>query len=297
MDQRPMNLQTAIRRFDVQLQADGKSPRTRECYLWDLERLAQDLGPTTPISSITPHRLAQFVNSPGFSCTPSGEPKKPVSINRSKTALRVFFKFLVDSDYLSRDPARLVRYAKLQLLPARAMSKTDVDRLFATIRKHRDPTARRDELMFRLMLETGIRVGSLIGLNVEDLDLKSGVMRIRAKGGVEQTVFLNARLRQELARYVKSLAGPCALVRTGAERRIGRRQVQMRFSRWRDLAGLSRSYSAHCLRHTFATQLYQQTRDLHLVREALGHAGVATTQRYATIDKRCLRNAIATLGR
>jgi site-specific recombinase XerD len=291
-----MNLQKAIQRFDVQLQADGKSPRTRECYLWDLKRLAHALGPETAIRTITPHRLAQFVNAAGFACASPGRPKKPASVNRSKTALRVFFKFLVDSDYLSRDPARLVRYAKLQLLPARAMSRTDVDQLFATIRKHRDPIARRDELMFRLMLGTGIRVGSLIALNVEDIDLKSGTMRIRAKGGVEQTVYLNARLRRELVHYVKTLAGPGPLFRSGDVRRIGRRQVQMRFSHWRDRAGLGLGYTAHCLRHTFATRLYQQTLDLHLVREALGHAGVGTTQRYAVIDKRNLRIAVKRLA-
>jgi len=175
------------------------------------------------------------------------------------------------------------------------MSKTDVDRLFATIRKHRRPLARRDELMFRLMLGTGIRVGSVIALNIEDLDLKSATMRIRAKGGLEQTVYLNAQLRRELVRYVKTLAGPGALFRSGDVRRIGRRQVQMRFSHWRDRARLGRGYTAHCLRHTFATRLYQQTRDLHLVREALGHAGVGTTQRYAVIDKWSLRTAITRL--
>ena len=290
-----MNLQTAIKRFEAQLQADGKSPRTRECYLWDLERLALALGPGTSIQSITPHRLAQFVNSPGFACTPSGEPKKTVSVNRSKTALRSFFRFLADSDYLNRDPARLVRYARVQLPPARAMSAAEVDRLFATIRKHRSPLARRDELMFRLMIGTGIRVGSLIALNIEDLDLKSGTTRIRAKGGVEQTVYLNARLRRELAHYVTTLAQSSAVFRSGDVRRIGRRQVQMRFSYWRDRAGLGRGYTAHCLRHTFATRLYQQTHDLHLVRDALGHAGVGTTQRYAAVDRRTLKSAVTHL--
>ena len=112
---------------------------------------------------------------------------------------------------------------------------------------------------------------------------------------VEQTVYLNARLRRELVHYVKTVAGPGPVFRSGDVRGIGRRQVQMRFSHWRDRAGLGRGYTAHCLRHTFATRLYQQTRDLHLVREALGHAGVGTTQRYAVIDKRNVRTAVTRL--
>jgi integrase/recombinase XerC len=288
-----MNLQTAIRRFEAQLQADGKSPGTRHYYLWDLNRLAQALGAGTPIRSITPHRLAQFVNSPGFACKPNGHPKKPSSVNRSKSTLRVFFRFLVDSDYLVRDPARLIRFARVQRPTARAMSASEVQQLLAIIRKHRSPIARRDELMFRLMLGTGIRLGSLAALNVEDVDVKSGTLRIRAKGGVEQTVYLNALLRRGLAGHIRTLAdGAGPLFRSGHGGRIGTRQVQIRFAHWRHKAGLGRAYTVHSLRHTFATQLYQQTRDLHLVREALGHAGVGTTQRYAVIDRRSLRTAV-----
>jgi integrase/recombinase XerC len=288
-----MNLQTAIRRFEAQLQADGKCPGTRHYYLWDLNRLARALGPGTPIRSITPHRLAQFVNSPGFACKPSGHPKKASSVNRSKSTLRVFFRFLVDSDYLVRDPARLIRDARVQQPTARAMSVPDVQRLVATVHKHRSPLARRDELMFRLMLGTGIRLGSLAALNVEDVDTKAGTLRIRAKGGIEQAVYLNRQLRRGLAGHVRTLAdsaGP--LFRSGHGGRIGTRQVQMRFAHWRDRAGLGRRYTVHSLRHTFATRLYEQTRDLHLVREALGHVGVGTTQRYAVIDKVSLRDAV-----
>lgn len=292
-----MILQTAIRRFKAQIQADGKSLRTRDCYLWDLDRLARALGPSTPIRSITPHRLAALVNSPAFACTPNGAPKKPASVNRSKTAIRMFFKFLVDSDYLARDPARLVRYARVPRPPARALSVSDVQRLFATIRKHRESIARRDELMFQLMLGTGIRLGSLAALNVDDVDLKLGSLRIRAKGGVEQTVYLNSQLKKELAHYIKILhTSISALFLSGPDRRIGTRQVQMRFAHWRNRAGLDARYSVHSLRHTFATRLYQQTRDLHLVREALGHASVGTTQRYAVIDERGLRAAVTRLS-
>jgi site-specific recombinase XerD len=290
-----MTLQTAIRRFEAQMRADGKSPRTRECYLWDLERLTQALGPTIRLRSITPHRLALFVNSPAFAMMSNGQPKKASSVNRSKASLRAFFRFLADSDYLVRDPARLVRYARVPRPTARAMSTAEVGRLLKTIGKDRSPLARRDELMFRLMLGTGIRLGSLIALNVEDVDLKAGIARIRTKGGGEQTVYLNASLRRGLSQHVRTLGSSGALFRSSRGPRIGTRQVQMRFAHWRCRAALNREFTVHSLRHTFATRLYQQTHDLHLVREALGHAGVGTTQRYAVIDRRTLRTAVARL--
>jgi len=151
--------------------------------------------------------------------------------------------------------------------------------------------------MFRLMLGTGLRLGSLAALNIEDVDLKAGTLRIRAKGGVEQTVYLNAQLRRGLAGHVRGMPdGAGALFRSGHGGRIGTRQIQMRFAHWRERAGLGPGYTVHSLRHTFATRLYQQTKDLHLVREALGHAGVGTTQRYAAIDTQSLRVAVNRLS-
>ncbi len=104
-----MKLSTAIRRFETQLRADGKSPHTREVYLRDLRSLVFRLRGDVKISSITPHTLARYLSTESFTHTASGKHKAAISLNRSKSALRSFFRFLTDAGYLRANPARLIR--------------------------------------------------------------------------------------------------------------------------------------------------------------------------------------------
>ena len=285
-----MKLSTAIRRFEEQLRAEGKSSITREVYIRDLELLRRWLGQGTAIDGITPHKLTRFINSPVFSHT-KGTPKAAVSMNRSKSAIRTFFQFTVDAGYVKQNPARLIRLARTQPKPPRPMSNVDVKKLFAVLRKDRSPIARRDEVMFTLMLGTGIRLGSLVGLSVSDVDLASGTLRIQAKGGIEQVVYLPPAIRKQLQRYVKGLDDSTALFQTQASRRLQSRQIQLRFSKWLRQAGLT-GHTVHSLRHTFGTRLYQQTRDLRLVQHALGHRHVSTTEVYTGINDGRLRREL-----
>jgi site-specific recombinase XerD len=98
-----MKLSTAIKRFDTQLRADGKSERTRQAYLRDLGKLKCWIKRDVDVSTIAPNTLAHFL------ADGNGAPKSGLTVNRTKTALRVFFRFLNDAGYLSDNPARLIR--------------------------------------------------------------------------------------------------------------------------------------------------------------------------------------------
>ena len=288
-----MRLSTAIRHFEEQLRADGKSAITREVYVRDLELLQKWLGKTVTIESVTPLKLRRFINSKAFSRTSTGNLKAPVSLNRSKSAIRTFFQFAVDTDYVKRNPARLVRLARTSPKPPRPMSDADVKKLFAALRKGRSPLARRDELMTALMLGTGIRLGSLVGLSVEDVDLAAGTIRIQTKGGAEQLVYLNPELRRQLRRHMKELDDASVpLFRTQSGRRLQARQVQIRFAMWLGKSSVKNVYTVHSLRHTFATRLYQHTKDIRLVQSALGHSHVTTTEIYAQATTDRVRDAV-----
>ncbi|MCH7686632.1 MAG: site-specific integrase, partial [Planctomycetes bacterium] len=163
-----MKLTTAMRRFDEQLRADGKSPITREAYLRDVGALANWIGRNTDLKRITPYRITRYLNSKTFTHTATGQLKAPVSLNRSKSAIRRFFQFTVEADFVKRNPARLVRLARTQPKPPRPMSDADVTKLFSTIESDTSPLAERDYVMFRLMLGTGMRLGALVRLDVLD---------------------------------------------------------------------------------------------------------------------------------
>ncbi len=169
--------------------------------------------------------------------------------------------------------------------------------MLATIKKHKTPIAGRDHLMFALLLGTGIRLSSLVNLNLGDVDLDSGAIRVNGKGNVERLVFLNSGLKRLLKSHlVKRADTNEPLFLSLRTRRIGARQVELRLAYWLELAGITCRCSVHTLRHTFATRLYEKTKNLRLVQRALGHQRVTTTEIYTQLADADLKQVIRDFG-
>ena len=291
-----MKLKSAILRFDRQLAANGRSVHTRTAYQRDLRKLAQWFG-NQSVSKIRPDDLARFLTSDEVLNRTDGQPRKPISINRTKSALRSFFAFCVDSGWIMENPARLIRSSPAAPKEPSTLDKSEIRGLRQVLAGLDGPLADRDRLVFELLLGTGIRLGSLVGLNLGDVDLRTGTLRVQLKGGTEGRVFLNPGLRRLMRQFLKENAtrGACApntpLFRGQSGKRLGARQIQLRFARWYQEAGIDRPISLHSLRHTFATRLYEKTGDLHLVQRALGHRQITTTEIYARVGDDSLRQA------
>jgi site-specific recombinase XerD len=146
-------------------------------------------------------------------------------------------------------------------------------------------------VLFELMLTAGLRVGSAVGIDVEDLDLARGIVHLRKpKGGHDEIA--------HLPRHTADLIAPFAATRTTGPlfastrgRRLTTRHVQRLFTRYATDADLSVS-STHALRHTFAMTLYERTGDVLLVQKALRHRSLESTMVYARADDRRLRDAL-----
>ena len=95
-----MRLSQAIPHFARQLAANGRSAHTRAAYLRDLRALSRWLGEDPALSTITPDHLARFLISDMVLCTPTGQPRAAISVNRTKSALRSFFAFCVESGFI-----------------------------------------------------------------------------------------------------------------------------------------------------------------------------------------------------
>ena len=179
------------------------------------------------------------------------------------------------------------------------MEQDEIEAIRAVLAGKAGTLAERDRLIFELLLGTGIRLGSLVGLNIADVDLASGTLHIRAKGGHRERVFLNPTLVAMLSRHIEQIAtqGLCGrdipLFASKSGRRLGARQIQLNFAKWCREAGIGRAVSVHSLRHTFATRLYRKTGDLYLVQRALGHRQITTTEVYARVSDDSLRAAVA----
>ena len=288
-----MKLSAAIRRFDAQLRADGKSPQTLAVYLQDLRSFRRWLGKDLDVGKITPELLARFFTSRCFTCRADGSLKRATSLNRTKSAIRSFFRFLSDAAHIRRNPARLVRLSRTNRKPPSWLSQKETEQLLKTIRKARTPIARRDYTIFGLLLGTGIRLGTLVALNVEDVVLVRSTVQVKGKGGMEQLVFLSRALKRQLKSYLVGRRDPGApLFLSNRGSRLGSRQVELRLEYWVNQSGIHSRCTVHTLRHTFATRLYEQTGDLRLVQRALGHRRVATTEIYTHISDARLKRAV-----
>jgi integrase/recombinase XerD len=154
----------------------------------------------------------------------------------------------------------------------------------------------RDRAMLELLYATGLRVSELVGLDVNQVDLESRVVRVRGKGDKERLVPLGAPAAATIRSW---LAGPReALLRgrrsrdlfpTPRGRRMSRQGFWKLLRRYARAAGIARLPSPHKLRHSFATHLLEGGADLRAVQAMLGHADVATTEIYTHVDRTHVR--------
>lgn len=282
-----MQIQEALSRYGTQLLADGRSPHTAQQYRRHLRVLElwmeAELG-TSDIGVLKHEHLAQLLASPLATLRKDGKPKRPNSVNALRSSLRAFFGYCEAAGYVERNPARLVRRAVCGAAPPRVLKSREKDRLLELLDAAQTDAQHRDRVLFRLMLATGIRISSALALDVEDVDLEEGELRLRfVKRGREQVVLLGMNARSLLAGHIGGRAsGPLFLNALGE--RVGQRNVQRRFRLLADRVR-ARGATVHSLRHTFATELYRVTSDLIGTSVALGHRSITSTMIYASAPR------------
>lgn len=288
--------------FMVRLEAQGRSRHTISAYRRDLllvSRTIEALQPNTLLADITPGLLDETLAAPAITHTNNGE-RSAASLHRLKAALKAFFAWAAESGLLAQNPARNVRLKRLPRKPPTFLTQTEKRKLLKELKGHAAPQARRDRVMIEVMLGTGIRLGELVGLDIDDVDLDAKHLRVTAKGNVPQVKFLKTDLRLLLRGYLAkrrhTAPSACqALFLSNREERISPRQVAHRLQHWLAKAGIEKSLSPHGLRHTFATHLYSATSDLLVVQRALGHRDISTTQIYTHLIDGRLEEALERL--
>jgi integrase/recombinase XerC len=239
---------------------------------------------------LTPETLARFFASDAARTSCRGGAKKATSANAMRTSVRCLAKHLHDAGLVATNPARLLRRARCAPPPPKALRDDEQARLLAVLAAATGPEAERDRMLVELLLGTGIRLGSAVALDVEDLDLDHGEITLRrTKGDRPATVVVPTTIVARLRSYIGDRkTGP--VFRAG-DRRVSVRHVQRRLAGWFQTAGIT-GRSAHSLRHSFATGLLARTGDLRLVQAALNHASVVSTTIYAQVDRSRLRAAV-----
>lgn len=287
-----MHIDEGVARYETQLRADGRSRHTVSSYLRDLSSLRRWLGEArvpVEVEALTPDLLGRFVTSSAVTQKPDGQPKVPASIDKVKMSLKAFFTYLVKTGALATSPARLLKARRADRPLPEILTFDEKRRLLKAAADARGDRARRDHVILDLVLHTGIRLDSLVGLDLEDVRLAEKHLIVRRlKGGGETRKFLRVALRRHLEDYLRwrtALSVECpALFLSNRDLRLSGRQVERLVAGWLAAARIEKAITPHGLRHSFATHLYERTRDLLAVQRALDHRHVSTTQIYAQVS-------------
>ena len=280
-----MRVTTALDRYATQLRADGRSPHTIAQIDRHVRLLARWLAEhklPTDVRRVTHEHVAKFLCSDAVCMRLDGTPRKPTASNAIRSSLRTYFGYVHAAGYAPRNAAALIRRARIGPRPPRALTPAETARLVTALDAAETVAERRDRVLFRVMLATGVRIGSALAARTDDLDLEAGALHLRqVKGGGTLSVPLDQATRELLAGWVAEIpVRPLFPSRQGGA--VSRRVVALRFTEWLRRAGITRQASLHSLRHTCATRLYEQTHDLLVVQRRLGHRHIGSTVVYAS---------------
>ncbi len=221
-----------------------------------------------------------------------------LSIKRKLCSIRSFYDYLYKNKRIPANVTELVPLPKIHEKPIIRLSRDEMlqmltqaqtgESLTEAQKKYQKLTARRDYALLLLFLGTGIRVSECVGINLEDVDLENNAFLVTRKGGNEVVLYFPPEVAEALADYmqereqVEALPGhESALFLSLQRRRISQRAVQNLVKKYASVAvPLKPKISPHKLRSTYATNLYQETGDIYLVADVLGHTSVDTTRRH-----------------
>ena len=221
--------------------------------------------------------------------------KSPRSLSRYLSAYRQFFRWLVREGKIESDPVALIESPKTGRGLPKALTEEQVDALLAAPDTG-TALGLRDKAMLELMYATGLRVSELVGLELSNINLNQGVVRVIGKGQKERLVPIGDEAHESLNTYL-SCSRPELLkgVQTDyvfvTTRKSGmtRQAFWYMVRRYAELCDVSRKLSPHMLRHSFATHLLNHGADLRVVQLLLGHSDLSTTQIYTHIAREGLK--------
>ncbi len=269
----------------------GASRHTITNYIRDIRRYAAfALSQRVDVpEKATPKLLRAFV----FHLKDLG--LAPTSIRRQVSALRTYYRFLVEEGHVKSEPtARLETPKTWRTLPD-VLTVSEVEALLA-VPNPDQPRAWRDRALLEVAYGTGVRVSELIGLAVSDVLFDDALVRVLGKGAKERLIPIGRRALGAAAVYTREFRP--TFDRGESEGRLflnARGRPLSRVGAWAivkrcaERAGVTKRVSPHTLRHTFATHLLEGGADLRAVQEMLGHADLSTTQVYTHVDRAYLR--------
>jgi tyrosine recombinase XerC len=258
------------------------SPHTITNYRLDLEDFKAFMGQTN-IESIDYLSLRKYL------ALLKEKNLKSRSVSRKLSTLRSFFKFLTREGFLKVNPILILSSPKMEKHLPQFLTEDETTRLIeAAVRT--DERGLRDRAILETFYSTGIRVSELVGLNTEDIDFISGIVKVSGKGKKERLAPIGEHAIRAIREYLgKRKRTSAAVFLNKSGKRITDRGVRDIIEKYIRLASIKQGVSPHTLRHSFATHLLDRGADLRSVQELLGHANLSTTQIYTHLTTERLK--------
>jgi tyrosine recombinase XerC len=257
----------------------GVSAHTVRAYRKDLEEFSA-YAASKPEDT-------DLIDIRGFIAAQINKGLSKITVSRRLSSIRSFFKYLHREGYITANPAKLVSNPKIPKMLPRYLSVDDVFSLierpegigFITVR---------DRAILELLYSSGLRVSELSGLNVDDLNIRESLVKVRGKGNKERIVPVGSKAVDAVKSYLverilrRSRDKALFLNRTGT--RLTDRGVRRIVVKYARASAMTGHVGPHVLRHSFASHLLQGGADLRVIQELLGHASLSTTQKYTHLD-------------
>ncbi|MDQ3816672.1 MAG: tyrosine-type recombinase/integrase [Acidobacteriota bacterium] len=290
---------------------NDRAEKTKSAYRSDLAQFNEFVGEGFFLKSVGGpliERWCAHLRREGYS---------PTSIRRKMVVLKVFCSYWVRRGSLRESPFWRVKlsYGRVEQLP-RALSAREMRKLLSQARKNdssfndvwdaaltslrassSEYRALRNLALVDLLFATGLRVGEVSALNVQDFFVREAVFRVKGKGGRDRlAVVVDEETLRIQRKYLEARArietrSP-SLFLNSSGMRLTTQGIANVIKQLREGAGIERHVTPHMLRHTVATLLLSNGVDIRIVQEFLGHASIATTQRYTHVTKEHLRGVL-----
>jgi integrase/recombinase XerD len=272
------------------LAAYRRDLRRYESYL----RRVGELDPTT----LNEATVAGYVNELRNARDDVGSARyAPATIARAVAAVRSFHRFCAEEGLLASDPSEDIGSPRVPQGIPKALSEAEVAALLNAVTGD-EPRALRDQAILETLYGAGLRISELVGLDLGDLDLYDGLVRVLGKGSKERVTPIGRTARAAIGDYLTRGRPALSRPRARAEPavflnarggRLTRQGAWLVVRAAGDRAGLSDRLFPHVLRHSCATHMLDHGADIRVVQELLGHASLSTTQVYTKVSPERLR--------
>lgn len=261
----------------------GLSENSIDVYTRDLLEFAKFVK-VSSVSKLARTHIREFL------CFLSEKNNQPITRRRKLTSLKNFFIFLENENKIKNNPTKNIPTIKVQAKEPSYLSEGELRKLLKAINDDKTKYKKRNEILMRILIETGVRLSEVVNLDIGNIDTEARLITVRRKGGQEQSVPINSDLTRLIRLFTKGKDKSEPLLISSFGKRITQRRVGLLIQEYFKKAGIQKAnISCHSLRHSFCSRLLEKGVDLKTIQLLAGHKNISTTERYLHIANTKLR--------